>query len=270
MAQADGTARGPDWDPTSYHLFRDLRLRPVLDLVARVPACLPEGDVVDLGCGSGAAAPALRGRLGPRRLVGIDASPAMLAEAEATGRYDVLVRDDADGWIPDRSPSVVFSNALLQWLPGHDRLMPQLAGLVAPGGVLAVQMPQMAAAPSHALLAQVRRACLPGRPEPDPADLPFHVQPAETYARMLAPLGRLDLWETEYLQRLAPFSDGHPVRRFTEATTMRPWVAQLDAPDTALFLCAYEEALSQAYPIEADGSVLFRFRRLFILLERAG
>ena len=48
----------PDWDPEAYARFRDLRLRPALDLLARVPQ-LPAGDVVDLGCGAGAAGPAL-------------------------------------------------------------------------------------------------------------------------------------------------------------------------------------------------------------------
>lgn len=43
-----------DWDPQSYARFGDLRLRPALDLLARVGA-LPEGDVIDLGCGNGAA-----------------------------------------------------------------------------------------------------------------------------------------------------------------------------------------------------------------------
>jgi len=50
-----------DWNPTAYAAFRGLRLRPALDLLAQVPD-LPPGDVVDLGCGNGAAAPALAAR----------------------------------------------------------------------------------------------------------------------------------------------------------------------------------------------------------------
>jgi trans-aconitate 2-methyltransferase len=51
-----------DWSPGAYDAFRDFRLRPALDLLTRVPPDLPEGDVVDLGCGSGAVGPALRAR----------------------------------------------------------------------------------------------------------------------------------------------------------------------------------------------------------------
>lgn len=269
-AQSGGASGGPDWDPARYHLFHDLRLRPVLDLIARLPAELPAGDVVDLGCGSGAAAAALRGRWPGRRLLGIDASPAMLAEAEAKGLYDALARDDAKGWHPDTPPAVLFSNALLQWLPDHAALLPALAGRLAPGGVLGVQMPQMAAAPSHALMAEIAAQCFLGRPGPAEADLPCHTRPAEDYLRWLSPLGRADVWETEYLQRLPAFEGGHPVRRFTESTTMRPWVAGLEQEERERFVRAYEAALEAPYPREADGSVLFRFRRVFVVLQRDG
>src|SRR5690606_14912631 len=69
-----------DWNPAAYSAFRSLRLRPALDLLAQVPD-LPPGDVVDLGCGDGAAAGALAARFPGRRLVGVDASPAMLEKA---------------------------------------------------------------------------------------------------------------------------------------------------------------------------------------------
>ena len=74
-----------DWDPGAYQRFRGLRLRPGLDLLAQVGAT-PEGDVVDLGCGDGALAPSLRERFPGRRVVGVDASEAMLAQGTRSGR----------------------------------------------------------------------------------------------------------------------------------------------------------------------------------------
>ena len=53
------TATGrTDWNPETYARFRGLRLRPALDLLAQVRD-LPEGPVIDLGCGNGAVGPAL-------------------------------------------------------------------------------------------------------------------------------------------------------------------------------------------------------------------
>lgn len=253
-----------DWSPGAYDAFRDFRLRPALDLLARVPPDLPEGDVVDLGCGSGAAGPALRARFPGRRLIGIDASPAMLAAAGA-GVYDALAEADVAAWRPEAPPALIFSNAVLHWLPDHTTLMPRLAGLVARGGCLAVQMPRQSDAPSHRLIRDVSARLFPGL-----FDWSGWVAPVaapEVYARMLAPLGSADIWETTYLQRLPAADVGHPIRLFTQSTAVRPVAERLDETAREAFLAAYDAALAEAYPAEADGTVLMPFRRLFFVLS---
>ena len=59
------------WDPAQYLKFSGERLRPALDLLARVPAAAP-GTVVDLGCGAGNLMPLLRERWPRARLTGVD------------------------------------------------------------------------------------------------------------------------------------------------------------------------------------------------------
>jgi trans-aconitate 2-methyltransferase len=80
---------------------------------------------------------------------------------------------------------------------------------------------------------------------------------------MLAPLGRVNAWSADYIQRLDPVDGAHPVRRFTESTALRPFVEKLSVEEQAAFIARYEIALAAAYPPEADGSVLFPFRRVF-------
>ncbi|MBL9059260.1 MAG: methyltransferase domain-containing protein, partial [Mangrovicoccus sp.] len=162
-------------------------MRPALDLLAQVPDGLPAGEVVDLGCGAGAAGPALRARYGDRTLVGLDASPAMLAEAAATGCYDRLVEGDIARWQPEAAPALIFSNAALQWVPDHAALLPQLAALPAPDGVLAVQVPDQQDAPSHRLLREVAAALCPGRF--DGTGRAIAVLPPERIFALLAPFG---------------------------------------------------------------------------------
>lgn len=256
-----------DWDPGTYSRFRDFRLRPALDLLARVGA-VPEGPVVDLGCGDGAVAEALAARFPDRALVGVDSSPAMLAQAGATGLYSELVEADIAGWAPARPPAVIFSNAVLHWLDGHDALMPRLARMLAPGGVLAVQMPGQTEAPSHALLRWLAGEMFPGRVDDHAARAGAVAAPAD-YVRLLADLGAVEAWETTYVQPLAPAGAAHPVRRFTESTAMRPFLAALDAEEAGRFVSAYEAELAAAYPAEEDGTVLFPFRRVFVTLEVA-
>ena len=251
-----------DWNPETYSAFRGFRLRPALDLMMQIgtPAA---GAIVDLGCGDGAAAAPLRARFPKRRIAGVDASPAMLAKARG---YDVVTEADVAEWVPQEPVGVIFSNACLHWLPDHERIMPRLAGLLPEHGVLAVQMPRQQMAPSHAALRAVASGLFPDR-----FDFthwrPQVAEPA-AYQRMLAPFGAVTVWETEYLQRLAPVSEGHPVRHFTQSTAMRPFLEKLDMDEQAEFIGAYECALAESYPTEADGSVLFPFRRLFFTLVK--
>lgn len=251
-----------DWNPAAYSAFRGLRLRPALDLLAQVPD-LPPGDVVDLGCGDGAAAGALAARFSRRRLVGVDASPAMLEKAAG---YAAKLQADIAGWQHDSPPALIFSNAALHWLADHDTLLPRLAASLAPGGTLAVQMPVNHMAPSHRFLRDIAQAMFPDRFDFTGYRPPV-AAPAEYWA-LLAPLGALTVWETEYLQPLGPEPEGHPVRAFTASTAMHPFLDRLAAEEAARFTARYDEALDSAYPRLEDGGALFPFRRLFLILTR--
>lgn len=254
-----------DWSPETYGRFKDLRLRPALDLLARVPALPEKGRIIDLGCGSGAVAEALNHRYPKRKLVGVDGSPAMLKKAAATGAYDRCDLADISVWDSNKQPALIFSNAALQWLGDHGALLPRLAGMLRPGGVLAVQMPRQYGAPSHRFLREFAAEMFPDRFDLERWQAP--VASPTDYARMLGGLGALDIWQTDYVQRLEREGDIHPVRRFTEATAMRPFLEKLDEAEAARFVKRYDAALEAAYPAEADGSVLFPFRRVFIVLQ---
>ncbi len=250
-----------DWDPGDYARFSGLRLRPALDLLAQV-CTIPGGDVIDLGCGAGAVAGPLARRFPGHRLIGVDASAAMLAEA--AGYADVQQADIA-AWQPDAPPALIFSNAALHWLPDHRVLLPRLAGMLARGGTLAVQMPRQYDAPSHRLLREVAARLFPERF--DPATWQPPVADASAYWSLLAPIGQVTAWEAEYVQHLPAAPRGHPVRAFTASTAMRPFVAGLSDADSAAFLDHYDAALLAAYPLLPDASALMPFRRVFFTLK---
>ncbi|MGQ0567499.1 MAG: methyltransferase domain-containing protein [Gemmobacter sp.] len=249
-----------DWNPEAYGRFRDLRLRPALDLLAQVGP-LPDGPVIDLGCGDGGVGPALAARFGA--VEGVDASPAMLARARAGGAYARLTEGDIAEWAPDAPPALIYSNAVLHWLGDHEVLFPRLAACLAPGGVLAVQMPAQHDAPSHALLREIAEGMFPGRFALRAA--PVHAM--ETYHHWLQPFGEPVLWETIYLQRQPPEAEGHPVRAFTRTTAMRPFLDRMTWDEEAAYLAAYDEGLARAYPLLPDGGTLFPFSRRFLTLR---
>ncbi len=252
-----------DWNSDLYSRFAAPRLRPAMDLLAQTGQ-LPDGTVVDLGCGTGVMGEALAARHAGHRLIGVDTSPAMLAKARSVPAYDKLLEEDAATWVPDTPSALIFSNAALQWLPDHASLFPHLIRLLACGGQLAVQMPIQHNAPSHRLIHDIAVDLFPGR-----FDAPREpVAAPEIYVRLLAPFGDADVWKTTYIQRLPAAADAHPVRLFTQSTFMRPYTEAMDATEEARFLAAYDAALAKVYPPEADGTVLFPFRRLFLTVRR--
>lgn len=263
----DATPRdqSPRWDPSQYLKFGGLRLRPALDLLARIGAEAP-ATVVDLGCGPGNLAPALTGRWPEAVYVGVDSSAEMLAEARAEHPGHAWVEADVGAWAPDAPVDVLYSNACLQWLEDHASLFPRLVSFLAPGGWLAVQMPRNHAAPSHqAIIETVEDGPWAGRLRP--LLRPSPVAPPEAYYDILVPhVATLDIWETEYLQTL----DGdNAVAEWTKGSALKPFLDALDDAEREAFFAAYSARTRRAYPERADGRTLLPFRRQFIVAQAA-
>jgi trans-aconitate 2-methyltransferase len=260
-----------NWSPAQYLQYAGERLRPALDLLARVPLEHPR-TIVDLGCGAGNVTRLLGERWPEARIVGVDSSSAMLAQARA-GMPDpsrfTFVEADLSTWRADVPVDLVYSNAALHWLPGHATLFPKIAAMVAENGALAVQMPDNFRAPSHTVINELAASARwRGRLAPFVRESPVAAPP--DYFTWLAPLARiLDVWRTEYLQVLPRRDDGqHPVVAWTRATWLAPVLAELDGGERTEFLNAYEERLAVAYPRRPDGRTLFPFKRLFIVANR--
>jgi len=249
------------WDPQQYSRFAGQRLRPALDLIARIPSEHPRS-VVDLGCGTGNVTRALRSRWPGARITGVDASPQMLAEA---GKVDVDIeweQTELGSWNPAAKYDLVFSNAALHWLDHHPDLFVRLAATVTAGGVLAVQMPRNFDAPSHTLMYELASSP-PWRDKLGKLLRPLPVLEPAAYYGLLAPLARsLDIWETEYLQIL---EGENPVAEWTKGTWLSPLLAALAPGARTAFESEYRQRVAQAYPCQPDGKTLFPFRRLFIV-----
>jgi len=252
------------WDPAQYLKFSGERLRPALDLLARVPAAAPRA-VVDLGCGAGNLMPLLRARWPQARLTGVDGSPQMLAKARADHPQVEFVEADVGDWRPARAVDVLYSNATLHWLEGHERLFPDLLRSVARGGWLAVQMPRNFGAPSHTAVRDTIEGG-PWRARLEPHLRANPVAEPAFYWRLLADkAAALEIWEIEYLQVLR---GENPVAEFTKGTWLKPFLDRLQEPERSAFEADYRARVLAAYPPEADGRTLFPFRRLFILAQK--
>src|SRR6185503_5625042 len=95
---------------------------PFFELVGRVGADSPRA-VVDLGCGPGHLTVTLAQRWPGARVHGVDSSPEMIAEAQAAGGPVTYTVGDVNDWSPEPDVDVVVTNATLQWVPEHERLV---------------------------------------------------------------------------------------------------------------------------------------------------
>lgn len=251
------------WDPEQYLGFADYRLRPGLDLLAAIPRAAP-ARVVDLGCGTGALIEPIRGRWPAAQVAGIDRSAEMLAKARATlPGVDIQQADIAD-WSPEAPVDVLFSNAALHWLDDHQGLFRRLFATLAPGGVLAVQMPRNHGAPSHTAIAETVDAG-PWKERLTPLLRPDPVSPPAFYHGLLAPLAaRIRIWETEYLQIL---EGEDAVKEWTKGTALKPFLDALEDGPRREFEADYAARVRTRYERTEGGQTLFPFRRLFIIAE---
>ena len=254
------------WDPAQYLRFADERLRPGFDLLARIGA-LPPGPIFELGCGTGVHTRAIAERWPDRPVSGVDASPEMLARAAATASRVRWVEADIAAWRADEPAALIFSNATLQWLDDHETLFPRLMAQLAPGGVLAVQMPRNFEAPSHLLIAETALNG-PWCKQVQHLITPPPVNEPGFYHDLLAPNSQnIDIWQTEYLQVL---EGDNPVKEWTKGTWLTRYLDVLQGEEKAAFEDAYGARVAKAYPKNAAGQTLFPFRRLFMVAQRKG
>jgi len=261
------------WDPGLYRQFGAERSRPFFDLIGRIGAA-EAAFIADIGCGPGNLTAELCRRWPAAEVVGVDSSPEMIADARALaaglgssegGSRLTFDLADAAAWEPARPVDVLVSNAMLQWIPDHEKLVVRWLDLLADGGWLAFQLPGNDDEPPHRLIRELAgsprwRALLGAvqlnKQASDPAE----------YIDLLARAGfSVEAWETTYAHVL----DGDdPVLRWYIGTGLRPVIAALDADQQAEFLAEYAALLREAYPRAPYGTI-FPFRRVFAVAHRA-
>ncbi len=250
------------WDDAQYLKFADERTRAAVELLARVPTASAR-EVIDLGSGPGNSTALLAARWPDAHVTGVDNSPDMLERA----RRDLPALDwlaaDVASFRASTPPDVLFANAVLQWLPDHERLLPALFAQLAPGGVLALQMPYNHGEPSHRLMREV--------PEPFAA----YVQGARALSPVSSPAfyydllalhaARVDVWRTTYEHVM----DGPAaIAEWFMATGLRPFLSPLEKAEQEAFIAQYIAEVAKGYPPRTDGKVLLHFPRLFFVATR--
>ena len=254
------------WNPDRYERFREERSRPFFDLLELVRP-KPAMRVVDLGCGTGALTLAMHEILGAKETLGIDSSAEMLARAAEHAKDGMrFERGDAATFEADGAYDLVFSNAALQWIEGHDALFAHLARAVAPGGQLAVQMPANVDHPTHVVAAKIAREAPFAEHVTGKIRSSWPVLAPEAYAALLYQLGfdpqhvRLQV----YAHELASRDD---VVTWVEGTLLTEYQAAIPTELWPMFLARYKDVLLPQ--LKDTRPYFYPFKRILLWGERA-
>ncbi len=257
-----------DWNPALYGRYEDERTRPAAELLARVPLS-GATRAVDLGCGPGNSTELVARRFPGADVLGIDNSDAMLAAARERLPAARFEAGDIARWTPaaDAAPDLIYANAALQWVPDHEALIPRLFAALAPGGVLAVQMPDNRAEPTHRLMREVAAEPTWREAVGDADRLRTELLPLAGYYDLLArDAAAVDVWHTIYQH---PLASPAAIVDWVRATGLKPFVDRLRPDLRASYLAEYERRVDAAYPVRADGRRLLAFPRMFIVARKA-
>jgi trans-aconitate 2-methyltransferase len=228
-----------DWNASSYDKVADPQTRWGVEVLERLPLVGDE-TVLDAGCGTGRVTELLLGRLPRGRVVALDFSAAMLAEARGRlarfGDQVEYVQADLGKPLPLAPPvDAILSTATFHWVMDHDALFANLAPVLRPGGWLVAQCGGFG---NVATMLEVARSVNPGFRRA------HNFQTAEATAARLDANGFTDI-QTWLSDAPTPFETAAQFEAFLETVCLRTFLDELPPADREPFVQAVAARLPE-------------------------
>lgn len=253
-----------NWNPIQYEKFIKDRTQPAVDLANRLEGLNPVS-ILDLGCGPGNSTKVLKDKFPKVKVIGADNSDEMLVKAKELYSDIEFITLDANGDFHELSEKfdVVFSNACIQWLPNHRKLLPKLMILLKPNGILAIQIPIQCEHPVHNIINElVNTTKWNNKITPRQ----YNNLTTEEYFDVLSDISNdFEIWETTYCHRMPSYES---IIEWYKGTGLRPYLEQLSKDDADEFVNDVYNKLKQRYKIQKNGEILFCFPRLFFIARK--
>lgn len=250
------------WNSNQYIKFENERTMPSVDLINKIP--IQPNTVLDIGCGPGNSTSKLFRKYPAARVIGIDSSENMLEKARKSypeinfAECDIQTELDKLG-----AYDLVFSNACLQWVPDHRKLLPDLMNKVNENGVLAVQVPLVQQAPFYKILDSLT---IKDKWKKLQSVSNFHtLSPEETYDILCGASTDIQMWETVYYHPVSSYED---IIEWYKGTGLRPYLDMLNEFEMDDFVYELINGLKSQINVNSDGKIILKMPRLFFIATK--
>ena len=254
-----------DWNPDLYLKFNKERTQPSIDLVSRIAHPNPQ-TIIDIGCGPGNSTQILVERWPHAQVAGADSSPAMIEKAKGDFPQQQWFHLDAGKDDLGSSYDIIFSNAVIQWIPDQPALFRKFHHALNDEGVIALQLPLFWDMPLGKAIKEVAKDERWSAVTQAATDL-FTLHPYSFYYDQLSALfSSVEMWETHYMHVM----DSHQaVITMMQSTGLKPYMERLSSEaDKREFEERVLARIKEAYPQQKDGKVLLPFDRLFFIARK--
>lgn len=252
------------WDSEQYLKFKKQRTQPAIDLVKRITTKQP-GKILDIGCGPGNSTFVLKKAFPQAYLLGVDNSENMIKAAkESYPDMNFQLCDVTTGIDSLDEYDVIFSNACLQWIPNHAKLIPMLFHKLNKNGVLAVQIPMNGQEPLFRIMDEILS-------EPKWNFSSMNIEkneillPEEYFTILSSCTDHFDLWETVYYHNMPSVE---AMVEWVKGTRLRPYLQALDQIEAESLIREITMRTAKTYRIQKNGEIIFKFRRLFFVASK--
>lgn len=249
-----------DWNPEQYIKFINERTQPSIDLAKRIDTDDPKS-IIDIGCGPGNSTAVLAKQFPNAKIIGADSSESMVKKAKYQYPSLDFIQFDAENDFPELKDrfDVVFSNACIQWVPNHRKLLSDMMSVLNDNGVMAVQVPMNYNEPIHKILASLSTSHK--WKDKFSHEQIFHTLTQSEYFDLLSEISSdFTIWETIYMHRMPSHES---IIDWYRSTGMRPYLDSLSEGDAKEFEKDVFYKVVKAYPVQKNGEIIFRFPRLF-------
>jgi len=253
-----------DWNPELYLRFNQERTQPAIDLLNRIHLGSPQ-KILDVGCGPGNSTQILAQRWPEANILGIDSSVAMIEKAKADYPMSSWQVMDAQHINYVNEFDLIFSNAVIHWVPDHVSLINNLIAALKANGILAIQMPLYHEMPVYTLVEQLYYNTFPASHAA--IDRVFNFHSAAYYYDLLSQTGcQFTLWESSYFHVMASYAQ---IVEMIKSTGLKPYLDEISGESQkAEFAETVLHSLPTIYPQQRDGKILFPFKRLFLTVDK--